>query len=164
MKIIKLNSRGFSQDLLLIAIVVIVAISGVAFLVGSHADSLASSKITDPNAISCKILNVPEKFTAGTVIRPKVSFTNSSNKRIAVKGLGAIISFTSNGTSSKGGPVNATVKAHKTLVKTTGLRYTVKKQNPVTGNTVEFSVYGSPSSKLSFECHQVITLPRPIVI
>ncbi len=58
MRIKKLNSRGFSHDVLAVAFVVIFAVAGVAYLVASHADSClivygsvssAQSKSKNPN-------------------------------------------------------------------------------------------------------------------
>jgi hypothetical protein len=53
MKIKKLDMRGFSHDIMLVLFLVIFAISGVAYMVGSHADSLTL------NAEDAAAINIP---------------------------------------------------------------------------------------------------------
>ncbi len=167
----KLNSKGITHLVTMLAVVSLVAIAGVAYLVGSHADSCnpkagtcsvadqaATSDSTITYAISCTMGNIPKNYKLGTVIKPSVKFTNSSNRKIAVDAVGNIISYGDTGTTSKGGPVKAVVPAHKSVTKVTGLQYTVAKSSS-SAHAIQFGVNGAIGAKTSFECDKVIKLP-----
>src|SRR4051812_12868113 len=85
MKITKLNARGFSHDLLLIAIVVVVAISGVAFLVGTHANSLNAKTVSSVSSVSTRLkgkcsIKLAHNPKEGTQVNPTITVYNTGKK------------------------------------------------------------------------------------
>jgi hypothetical protein len=95
MKLTRLNARGFSHDLIMVAFVAVFAIGGVAYLVASHADSCSteasgpisgqpcdptSGPVTADAAGECEIHGVPAHLDAGQVINPYVTVKNTGTK------------------------------------------------------------------------------------
>ena len=84
MKITKLNSRGFSHELVIVAVVALSAILGVGYMVGSHADSCTTviCNTDNPNSgvgknlTGCIIKNVPRSPRHGASIKPTVVVYN----------------------------------------------------------------------------------------
>jgi hypothetical protein len=106
MKLKKLNAKGFSHEILLVAFVVIFAVAGVAYIVASHADSCsnggtAAAKVNSNGGVSapscsavsvsgpvakvkatCKITGVTSHPKYNQTLSPIVAITNH-NSRIA---------------------------------------------------------------------------------
>lgn len=85
----KLDMRGFSHEILVVAFVVVFAIAGVAYMVGSHADSCSpSSPVTGATipaqgscghtVIGCTFQNLPATATLSQLLKhkPSVVVTN----------------------------------------------------------------------------------------
>ena len=161
--------RGFSHEVLLVVFVVVFAVSGVGYLVASHADSCSavSGHTCKPvsgavsggrnSIISCSVGNIPPFRSHGTGIYPSVTFRNTSKQTVQVHGIANVIFLGDKGTTAHGGPVNATVKAHHSVTVSTGLQYVVAAASPQ-ARRIEFSVNGAPGGP-SFACAKVIKLP-----
>ena len=95
MKIKKLDAKGFSHDILLVAIVMVVAIGGVGMVVSSHAATcpktstktgckVVSSPVSSAKkavaSARCSIKGVPSRPKYGQTISPYVAVTNRSHK------------------------------------------------------------------------------------
>ena len=103
MKIKKLDTRGFSHELLLVLVLVIGVITGVGFMVASHADtgcptSGATSSTTSSSvsgcptsgvvsgkvyAAACTIGNLPATVARGTTINPTITITNKGTGQMS---------------------------------------------------------------------------------
>jgi hypothetical protein len=96
MKLKKLNSEGFSHDIILVMVVVLVAIVGVAHLVGSHADQI-DNQTNSAGATSLKKWSGWQSIGAGNTIQtPAVTATPESNST------GTLFQDTWNGTAWSG--------------------------------------------------------------
>lgn len=69
MKIKKLDMRGLSHDLMIVAFVVVFAIAGVAYLVASHADSCSPSLKPVSGAVSVPASSGCKQTTIGCTIK-----------------------------------------------------------------------------------------------
>jgi hypothetical protein len=167
MKFKKLNARGFSHDLLVVAFVVIFAIAGVAYLVASHADTCGPNSVsgtsctyatdvtpTQPLAGYCDIINVPASGQYGQVITPTVIFHNTGTTSFTTFGTGTI---TTDRTGSRGGPLPTVVVAPgQSISASSGLSYTVDySTGPNQSVSFSFNNTGSPA----FSCTDHTTLP-----
>ena len=89
----KLDMRGITHDILLVAFVAIFAIAGVAYLVASHADpclkrgnvpitaaSAPASGSCTNTYIGCTISGLPRQGVYGQIVRPQLILTNYGPK------------------------------------------------------------------------------------
>ncbi|MDB5171193.1 MAG: hypothetical protein JWO35_887 [Candidatus Saccharibacteria bacterium] len=116
MKIKKLDVRGFSHDILMVAFVVVFAIAGVGYIVASHADSCppasgavssasgpvsgescpASGPVSQvasaPSQLSakCTITNVAAAPSMGATISPILTVANTGNQPFSPR---VVVSF-----------------------------------------------------------------------
>jgi len=109
MKLKKLNARGFSHDLFIVAFVAVFAIAGVGYLVSSHADSCppVSGPVTVKpffnqttggvalctSTVKCSISGVPANPKVNQVLQPKLVLTNNSNNTAKVSFTTYVISY-----------------------------------------------------------------------
>lgn len=180
MKIKKLDARGFSHDLVIVAFVVIFAIAGVGYLVASHADTCpavsgaasdaasntssgscppASGAVSSPTLVgSCTLNGVPANPTSGQQLAPTVTFTNSGSQSIAVNATGSGDVFGDNNAKSNSfsSPVAATtLQSGRAATVDTGLHYTVG-YSSTTARKVTFTVINTTPF---FSCSATATLP-----
>lgn len=104
MKLVKLNQRGFSHELLLVLVVGFTAILGVGYMVASQAvtgQNGESNKVLGASVkkqdLKCKILGVSKKPRFGDQISPKVKITNTSkSKTISIQPYASLLLANSN--------------------------------------------------------------------
>ena len=79
MKINKLNSRGFSHHVALVLFIVIFAVSGVGYLVASHANPITNGAAA--GATGCTVNQVPANAgsTQHSQISPNIAVTNGGS-------------------------------------------------------------------------------------
>jgi len=126
MKLKKLNMRGFSHDLVLVAFIVVIAVVGVGFLVVSHADSCAQTTSGSTSATTtattcpasapvttaslsgyCTIGNVPSKLKYKAIVSPTITYFNNGSVAFSPLGSAGITTININGKQSgNGGPAS----------------------------------------------------------
>jgi hypothetical protein len=183
MKLMKLNARGFSHEIVLVMLVVIVGIGGSAYLVLSHADSCApvSSPMSSPaSSPSCPVsnpastpvssvalagscgvnLNVSTSPKFGKLVQPKFTVYNTGDAsfapsvKLAYWGHGVHNSSTLLKTV---GMAIVTVNPGSSTNATSALTYKVPLATSKL-STVTFRV--TNTTKLSFTCAATMTLPH----
>ncbi|MDB5171195.1 MAG: hypothetical protein JWO35_889 [Candidatus Saccharibacteria bacterium] len=122
MKIKKLDVRGFSHDILMVAFVVIFAVVGVGYVVASHADSCTSSSTKNCASVSmpvtsarlsskvkCSISGVTKSPKFGDQVNPILTVTNIGKVPTSVSGDEHLGAYNSAGKKIviKGGPVSS---------------------------------------------------------
>ncbi len=118
----KINTRGFSHDILLVLIVAITAIAGVGYMVGSHANGACTKKQiakgtckakkaasrpassamsgAGSSVLSCSIKGIPNTARANQTINPSVYVYNYGRTTAKPKVNVTINSYGSTGASS----------------------------------------------------------------
>lgn len=176
MKIKRLNARGFSHDLLLVAFVVIFAISGVAYLVASRADSCDGSAsgvsaVSEPGSgpasgcsitsATCTVTGVPANPAYGQTITPQAYIINTGNTAFVPTYTSKLRIYAANG-SVKEIPPTMTPSANNFLVAGHGLSRTLSeyfyKVDYSTSSQVK-GVYTVESTSPVYSCKAEFTLP-----
>lgn len=171
MKINKLNSKGFSHEVLIAVVVVLSVIIGVGFMVGSKAatptkpvsspvsvvssvKNVSSSKIT-----RCVIKNVGSKPKHGARIKPTVYIYNRELAAFTPTLKTSLTFFDkSNARSSNtDGALNlAQLNPNKSTKAKLGLEYSV----PYKSDKTTTGLYAVSSSKPAFYCSALFKLPK----
>ncbi len=175
----KLDMRGMSHDILIVAFVAIFAISGVAYLVASHADSCkptsgpmsgpasgavsgkdcpTSGPVSGPLAATCSIKDVPRLAAYGQVIIPTISVTNTGKSAFSPVVLSTITDIGSRARTS----TNKTITLNLTQPGQTTTAALDSYTVPYSSNSVSKRLYDGTSKTPLFYCaRQVVHLPLP---
>lgn len=175
MKFISSDQRGFSHDILIVAVVAITVIGGVGFMVASHANSgVLGSKVSRPTSsptsslkkiTHCEIKNVPKTPRHGSVIKPTLYFYN---KELTTQSpdISMYLDFYNNkvkgpsSSESYGGMMRIkSTSSMKTSKSKLGINYSVPYRSDEKVRGV-YTVDSGPSSSPRIQCSAVFTLPK----
>ena len=175
MKLKKLNMRGLAHVAAPLFVMVLVAIAGVAFLVGSHADSCnsgpkgrtvttscAASQAT-ATKVNCNITGVPAQPTYKQVLKPKLAITNDGHAKASIQVFIDVTGFANPNVSGPNYMINSSYFKQQLAAGHTSTHNLKQYKVPYATEGVKFVMYRaqiSANDKIVANCSPVATLPN----